>query len=713
MTGAGAGPIVRWTQVDGVNVAWADEPGPLRAQLIFRIGKADEHLRINGITHLIEHLALFPLGQQPHYQNGTVRTSLTSFETAGDPAEVSAFLAGVCTSLGDLPTDRLTLERRVVETEARRWSGGIRAAALIWRFGPNGPGLWGADEYAVQTADGHSLQTWADQVFTRENAVLVLSGPPSAGLSLPLPSRGRLAVPPLVDMLPRTPAWFEHSWPDVGVLALVPRGSAAAAYVHALRHELVDNLRFKLGVAYSPSVDYEPYDGSTAFVFGQTDAHRDHLEEVAQVVAGTVAALAERGPAPERVREFREALVARDSLPGASLAAALHEASDLLLSGTYTPISEVRARGEAMTDEDVAELARTAWKSLLYALPQGATLPVDRAVRAPRFSLEPPVAGHRFRLLGDARADDPSLVVGADGLTFDHGGERTSTVRFATCRLALAWPDGRRVLVSPEGISVTVEPTLWQSGRETVELIDRATAHVRVDQPPREDSAIPRPAVPVSSPVAVGTPPGRPRGADGDASQVTGQPTHEPVPTAAFAYDSNGRPVNQFGTPLDLADEPLWVDTTPTRGRRRAWRTVSPAPARWAAAIAGVYGLMALFGGVQGLRTMTTTGLPPGQARDGAAGPILAQTSLESLFHTALLLGGVAIAVALLTLVGVRAAGAVLLLAFTVSAGAQVVSLVTVGVDYLRMAGLFTISASIGGFLAMTSRSTLWWIRRG
>jgi hypothetical protein len=704
---------VRWTQIDGVNVAWSDQPGPLRASLIFRIGTADESLSVNGITHLVEHLALFPLGQQPHYQNGAVRTSLTSFDTAGDPAEVSTFLAGVCASLGALPADRLAMERRVVETEASRRPGGTFTSALGWRYGPNGPGLWSAEEFALQTVDAPALQAWADQVFTCDNAVLVLSGPPPASLRLPLRSRGRLTVPPLVDMLPTTPAWFEHSWPDVGMLTVLPRSSAAVAYTYALQRDLVENLRIRLGMAYSPTVDYEPYDANTALVFARADAHRDHLEQVAQVVAGTVTALAERGPSAHHMQEYRDTAVKQYSLPGAALSAALYEATDLLLSGTYTPIGEIRARLEAMTDADVAEAARAARDGLLYALPQGVTLPVDRAVRAPQYSIEPPVTGHRLQPLGATVTGPPELVASTEGLTLDQGEGRRSTVRFASCRVNLAWPDGRRVIVSPEGISLTIEPTLWQSGKDIVELIDRSTAHVRVTRPAREDGTIPKPPAPTApSPTPPSSPPSH-RGRITEPATTTGPAASEHRPAAAFAYDSSGRPLNQFGTAIDVPYEPLWPDTTPTPRRSFAWRTRRPAPATRAAVIALVVGALATLAGGQGLRTTTTTGLPAGQARDGTAGATYDAATLDSLFHTALLLGMVAVTLGVLTLVGVRAAGALLLLAFTIYAGSNVYSLVTLGTNYFQHSSVLLLGLSVGGFLSMTNKESLSWIRRG
>lgn len=697
--GTGEGSGVRWTQVDGVNVAWGVDPGPLRASLVVRIGKADERLHLNGITHLAEHLAVAPLGRPPHDPDGAVRSSLSVIDAVGEPDEVGTFLTAVCTSLGALPVERLVVERRALEAEGTRRRAGTEAATLVRRFGPNGPGLWGAEEHAVHTVDGVTVQAWADQVFTRENAVLVLSGAPPAGLSLPLRSRGRLSVPPLVDLPSRTPGWFEHPELDVGALAVLPHTPASSVYAAVLERELVEVLRRRLAIAHAPTVRYEPYDGTSALVHVRADGRRHHLDEVADAVAATVVSLAERGPSPERMREHREGERLQAELPGASFSAAWHEATSFLLSGVHVPIGEMRARAAAVTDAEVVSVARWARDSLLYALPPGTTLPVDLVPRAPEPASVPSVQGQRLAPLGDPRPDAPSLVVSPDGLTLHGGDGRASTVRFATCRAALAWPDGRRVLVAPDGVVVAVEPTLWQSGEVLVDLVDAATAHVRVPQPARTAAAVPSPPEPPVLPVEpVPDPP--------DSRSVG-------VTPAMVWFDPAGRPVNQFGTPLDLSVEGEPVDVAKARRRPRAWRTWSPPPAKWAAIIALAAGCLSLFAGVVGPGEITTVGLPAGQGRDGTDGGVLDLSTWETLFHVALLVGAVAVVVAILALVGVRVAGALLLLGFGVTAGLDLLGLLTHGMDYFLVAKPMFFGPGLIGFLCMISQRSLYWIRHG
>src|SRR2546423_15677274 len=76
------------TEIDGVPVFSAPADGPLRAALLFRVGKAAETLANNGITHLVEHLALTAVGQQHYQSNGFVEGLLTGFGFTGPPSNV-------------------------------------------------------------------------------------------------------------------------------------------------------------------------------------------------------------------------------------------------------------------------------------------------------------------------------------------------------------------------------------------------------------------------------------------------------------------------------------------------------------------------------------------------------------------------------------------------------------------------------------------------
>lgn len=474
-----------WTEVDGVPTVWADAPGPLHARLMFRVGKADENLCRSGITHLAEHLALHRLGQQPH-QNGSVRTSITAFDISGDDDTVRVFLNDLCVSLHDLPLERMDAEIRVLEAESARRGTGAFSTALAWRFGPNGPGLWRYDEYADVTVDGAAVQDWAHEVFTRDNAILILSGAPPVGLTLSLPPGSLRPVPPLTDMLGTSPAWFEHEFQDVSGLACLERSSAAAVYVHTLKHELARRLRFDRAIAYSPDVDYDPYDGTTAFVALLADSHPERLAEVGSEVLECVEGLAATGVEPVRLDDFRALLAREQEIPGYAVAAAHRAAFDRLTTGRVPdPWQEELARLDVSEVNRVAVEARG---SMLYGLPEGVSFPHERIAPAPAWSTIPPVQGEPYLPVQENGA---RLVLGVDGLTLQTAEGNTATVRFDDCRAVLAWPDGRRVLIAPDGMSITVEPNLWWGGPSLVKYVDVRTPHVQVRRPPRPTAEIP------------------------------------------------------------------------------------------------------------------------------------------------------------------------------------------------------------------------------
>ena len=112
--------MIRQLEVDGVPTLLAGTTGPMHAGLMFRVGQADETLARRGITHLLEHLVLFPVGTADYHYNGATGNVVTYFHMQGSAADITAFLVGVCRSLGNLAIDRLETEKTILRTE---WSG--------------------------------------------------------------------------------------------------------------------------------------------------------------------------------------------------------------------------------------------------------------------------------------------------------------------------------------------------------------------------------------------------------------------------------------------------------------------------------------------------------------------------------------------------------------------------------------------------------------
>ncbi|MEV4150828.1 hypothetical protein AB0J40_44740 [Amycolatopsis sp. NPDC049691] len=243
-------------EVDGVPAVAAKRSGPLTAGLVFRVGRADETLATAGITHLVEHLALHRFGVGEHHFNGATGADHTYFEMAGSEAEVVAFLAGVCASLGDLPMERLETEKSVLRTEeSRRGGGGLLARH---RYGAQGYGLTDFLELGVPRLGPAEVAHWARTWFTRENAALWVAGERvPAGLRLPLPPGVRRPVPPRPAILATGPACFSYGEGGVAFSTTVRPGAGAQVFAKVLERELFRALRQEGGYSYQAATSYQ------------------------------------------------------------------------------------------------------------------------------------------------------------------------------------------------------------------------------------------------------------------------------------------------------------------------------------------------------------------------------------------------------------------------------------------------------------------------
>ena len=195
------------TEVDGIPTLFAYATGPMRAGLVFRVGVADETLARAGVTHLVEHLALYRQGLADYHFNGATKAAFTHFHVEGAEHEVVAYLQGVCASLVDLPMDRLETEKEILRTEESRRED---PQLPLWRYGAQGYGLVSYPEWGVRNLRPDDVRHWAHTHFTQGNAVLWIAGDRMpAGLSLKLPEGGpRRPMPAVTSARPHTPAYF-------------------------------------------------------------------------------------------------------------------------------------------------------------------------------------------------------------------------------------------------------------------------------------------------------------------------------------------------------------------------------------------------------------------------------------------------------------------------------------------------------------------------
>ncbi|MGW2090887.1 hypothetical protein [Promicromonospora sukumoe] len=488
-------PGVTAAEADGVPVLLAPRAGNIGAGIVFRVGSADETLAVSGITHLIEHLALRSQVLSEAHLNGQTRSDVTFFHVAGTEADAVRYLNDVCASLRDLPLGQLETEKDVLRSEGDGRNPGAGGRLRLNRHGARDHGLVGYGERGLDRITADEVRGWAATWFTRENAVAWITAEAvPEGLDLTLPSGRRMPPATVSDALHGTPAYLGGLRDGVALDALVTRGAAADVATHVIREVLHRDLRRDADIATAAEVSHDALDDE-----------RTRLSVMVQAEGRPDAAAGGLADALNGLRFH----VAPDDLAAARAAAAEELAqvaaappADLLPSLAYRTVTgrplegpaRNVARIEQVTADEVRGIARELWGSALWYGP--GALDWAGIVAAPEWS-HWTIHGRAF-----PRIDDPdvSLVLAADGvgLVTLRG---TVVVRFASCVLLEAVPDGARALTGADGFRVMIEPTLYE-GLDAETVAKHVDAHVPADVvvhlPARDpgDIPVPRPSTP-------------------------------------------------------------------------------------------------------------------------------------------------------------------------------------------------------------------------
>ncbi|MFC4065547.1 M16 family metallopeptidase [Actinoplanes subglobosus] len=480
-------------EIDGVPVLIAPTTGQMSAGLAFRVGFVDEPLARRGITHLIEHLALHQLGVADYHYNGATGVEHTVFHMQGAEADIVAFLNGVCAGLGDLPMNRLAVEKEILRTEenSRGESPGERLA--LWRHGARDYGVTGYPEWGLGAITPDDLRAWVARYFNRDNAVLWIAGPGvPAGLRLTLPSGTRQAIPVPSSTLPVRPAYFTGGSNVVAWDAVVRRSAAAAVFADVLKRTMFRSLRQEAGLSYSVQTDYAPRAGEQAMIMAVADSLPEKQGAVlggfVDVLAAARLGLIDEADVTTVVNQRREELIHADAaggrLPG--------QAFNLLDGRPVQSLDEVLAELDSVTRDAVAQVAAEACADGLLMTPGGSEADWAGYAEAPAAS-ESMVDGMSYQSLDGSGL---RLIAGERGLSMA-GRNSAVTVLFEECSVVLAWPDGLRVFVGHDAVQVRVEPSLFPGGPAVIAALDaRVRPELRVPMPAREPGAIPRPSKP-------------------------------------------------------------------------------------------------------------------------------------------------------------------------------------------------------------------------
>ncbi|MFF4875292.1 M16 family metallopeptidase [Micromonospora sp. NPDC000668] len=487
--------MIERTEVDGVPAVVAHTSGPARAGLLFRVGQADETLAQRGITHLLEHLVLHPLGQADYHYNGSTGKVVTHFHLQGPVDAVTDFLASVCRSLQHLDDARIEIEKSIVSTEEGGRVVGPLDEMPLWRHGARDHGLTSFPQWGLRNVTAGDLREWAARYFTRGNAVLWFAGEKlPAGLKLDLPDGVRHPVPSPSSALPSTPAFFSGSSHATALDAVVRDRPASMVLAGVLERRLFRALRQEAGLSYTAATNYDPRGDGFAVLTALADAlpgKQDAVlggfldvltalrvgqidDDVASVVIRATAAL-----------EGDDADAAR--LPGVAF--------QLLTDQPVVDRDHLVRELKAVDAAAVREVAVEALESALLMTPLGTTAEWAGFTAAPTGSTAapPPAAGDQHHASGTDPAD--RLVVGLEHVSLVTPDRRATTVRFDNCAALLAYPDGGRLMVGDDAVSVRIEPTI-HLGVDTAAVDARVPAQRRIAMPAREPGQIPQPRRP-------------------------------------------------------------------------------------------------------------------------------------------------------------------------------------------------------------------------
>ncbi|WP_203693316.1 hypothetical protein [Catellatospora coxensis] len=443
---------MRREEIDTVRVLWQEMPGEFTATLAFGVGARDEDVDQLGITHLVTRHLLLSLLAEPDTTAGLLETSFT---LSGEPTRVgedlgelaalvaAADLSGLVLTAQQLDaTDRATdLDLDVDDAVRDPW-----ASLLARRLGPTGPGLlrWPVVDPHRLTADearAH-LARW----FTAGNAVLTCTGPPPAGLRLPLPAGPRAAHVTGPSGGPAGPAWYADEVVAPGIAVTATAGPQAFLLLRVFGTR-VDALLERAGVKawsteWSTPVGGDRLELGLSLHLRGRNRHRDSAvaarilwqellrlaaEEPTPTELATVVTRFTRPPAEDpQLRDGLERLGVLAAAEHAHAQAPLAEAGHQELFDVYDEFGDAQASAASRLGPADVRAAAASWlPSALLVVPVGVGVALDGMTRAgcpvgsftPQGELLRPSLARRLRGAKDGLVlgDDACHLVAADG----------------------------------------------------------------------------------------------------------------------------------------------------------------------------------------------------------------------------------------------------------------------------------------------------------
>ncbi len=365
-------------EVDGVPVLWSEVPGPRRISVVFRTGRADETLVGAGLTHLVEHLALFALGDDDRSHNGFVDHLRTVFHATGSESELCEFVARVSEALTNLPLARVEEEKRVLLTEAASMPRGSWHGIAGLRFGARGFGLVDYPELGLRRPGSAAVAAWASERFVRENVAVWMTFPPPETLGLHLPSGKRSSPPttaPIAELA--LPAYLPATEGAVVASFVGARSVELTIALTLLQRRLHEGLRLRRALSYSATGSYMVLSADLAHLTLGADCLDEHATDVRDQLVEELQRLATDGPEARELTDATGAITAAwAEEPTLVLGDLDSAATNELLDAPHMSREELRNVYASLTPSAIADGVRELLPTALLSAPTGASPPV-------------------------------------------------------------------------------------------------------------------------------------------------------------------------------------------------------------------------------------------------------------------------------------------------------------------------------------------------
>ncbi|WP_144118457.1 insulinase family protein [Catellatospora sichuanensis] len=434
---------MRRAEIDTVRVLWQELPGDFTATLAFAVGARDEDVDQLGITHLATRHLLLSLLAEPDETAGLLETSFT---LSGDPDQVAEDLDDLATLVANPDLGGLVLTARQLDTADRATEldldvdDAVRdpwGSLLARRLGPTGPGLlrWPVVDPRRLTAD--EVRAHLARWFTAGNAVLTCTGPPPAGLRLPLPAGPRAAHATCPVRGTAGPAWYADEVVAPGIAVGATAGPHAFLLLRVLGTRVdaaleqaavkawstewstpVGDDRLELGLSLHLRGKTRQRDSATAARILWQELRRLATEEPAPAELDAVVTRYTRPPAEDpQLRGQLDRLGVLAAAEQAHAQAPLADAGHRELFDVYDEFGEAQVAAAArLAPADVRAAAASWLPSALLVVPIGVDAALDGMTRTgcPVGSFTPQGELLRPSLARRLRGAKDGLVLGHD-----------------------------------------------------------------------------------------------------------------------------------------------------------------------------------------------------------------------------------------------------------------------------------------------------------